>query len=184
MPSSALPYSLVSADSTTVNVVSTAAQTTVFSKQFSGGFFTPNSGIRIKVAVSAAATTTTATGSTLNVNYNGVSVAALGLTSVTALQSNGADNISGMSSLSEIVILNQNSLSSQKYFILNNMVVTAYILHASTAGSTVIPGASGFSGGTSTVDFSQPGLLEITLTNSNAQANTFTYQSSIIEKIG
>lgn len=183
-PQSVLSYSLVAMDTTTVNVASSSTATTVYSKLIEGGFFTINSGIRLRIGITAVGSTVTSTSSTLDIKYNGNIIATEALTGVSNLQSNGSDNITRICAIVEAIIINQGSLSSQKYLVLDSQGTTGVTAHASTYSAAATPTANSASSGTSAVDFSQPGLLEIVLTNSNTQANTFTYVGAIIEKIG
>ncbi len=178
LPSLVLPYSLLSLDKTGTTVTGTTNETTVFSKQIEGGFFTANSGIRVRVFGVFISATGSTNSCLFSLKYNGTNF---------ATSSTPAAATTGWATFSfemEFIILNNNSLSSQ------NCIATPKNLPKDKGNGTISAdqlarqfGAIVTTATTSAIDTSEPGLLEITYTNVGASDST-SYLASIIEKIG
>ncbi len=176
-PANVRPYSLVSFDKTTTNIATTNA-TTVLSKQLDGGFFGINTGIKIRIFGNISSTNTS-TSSNLNIllKYNGVSLSSI----TTGNVENNSNGITGRNFYVDFIIVNQNSLSSQVNIAQTQETATGV---NGTGSAANLQDVANFSSGTSTIDTSQPGLLEIIFTLSNATNASVNYTGSIIEKIG
>lgn len=169
IPASVRPYSLVDINATAVSVggdASSHAETVLYSKQLPGGFFTLNSGMKLRLVAtcvnaiisSGGGTNTT----TFKVKLNGTAI-------LTITQTNTGTAVT--KSISEdLYFVNNNSLSAQN---LNQYDFTALTSAAPTTPS---------------VDTSGPVLLELTGQTANPGGNngvmTVTFSMIVFEKIG
>ncbi len=169
-------YSFFTSDTTTASVTGTASETTVYSKMIPGGFFTPNSGIRIKM-IGAFNSNSSALSSVIKFKYNGNTF------SSASTPTGSNTGWAQFQYIFESTTINQNSISSQAN--IGALVSYPTVVGGGTiAASALVLNTNNIVTSTSAVDFSEPGLFEITFTNSSAGAQSNTYTASIIEKIG
>ncbi len=165
IPSTLRPYSFVTMNNTTVSTSGTS-ETTLFSTQLEGGFWGLNTGIKVTLFVNFING-----GATQNfkLKYNGTTLLAQG-TSTSTGQPQG--NLI-------FYVINQNSLSSQAS---NSSITTMTSVNNTGTGLGIL---TTYSTGTSAVDTSQPGLLEVTGQTSNSGGSqTLSVNTTIVEKIG
>lgn len=181
IPTKVRPYSLISIDTTTVTSTSSTADVVLYSKQLDGGIFNINSGLRFQLSFSDSVNgqTTFNTG-TFKIKFNGTTVVTI--TGQALVASNAANGPITGATFADIKILNTGSLSSQ-------IIYGTYINYMSTFNGTPIPSQFGTPAnlvtGTSSVDTSEPILIEITGANSTASLPVnVSYNASLIEKIG
>lgn len=174
-----LPYALALLDVNAQTISATTTETTVASVLLPGGFFTLNSGIRVKGSGTVSASSTTAITVAIKVKINGTVIATM--TSASASDNN--DSVTNYGLLFDAVILNSNSLSTQKVLasILSvpqafNQSTTTNHFTPSTISTQVTP--------TNSADTSEPVLLEVTFTNSSSTSTQSTYAGLTVEKIG
>lgn len=167
VPTAIRPYSLVGFDTTVVPNSSTAA-TTAYSTEIEGGFWGLNTGIKVTCWIDFVGGGATITA---KINYNG---SQLGLFSTT-FSTSAADPAGTLT----FYVVNQNSLSSQKY-------TSTFLATTQTSGTaTGLSVYNTLRSGTSAVDTSQPGLLELVIqTSSTSGSQAITNSFTIVEKIG
>lgn len=180
LPSTVSPYSFVDADATTTTVTSDTTATTVYSKSIAAGFFTANSGVRVRAVflnnLSGAAGAFT---TNVKLNFNGTQ-----LISLTSGALNGTNAPDASKMIFDVYVVGNSSTSAQKIF---GTMTTFPVSQVGTATSgtiiaTLIPAVSIT---TTALDLAAPGVLSLVMTNSANTANSnSTYSGCIVEKIG
>lgn len=164
-------YALVDIDATGSSVNNSTTETTVYSRFLRSDFFTKNSGLRIRVWGQEAPTSNSNNCTiTVKIKYAGNTIAA----SAGPTCTNGSAVIT-FNTMMEFIIVNQNSLASQKYQII--MIPTA-----PTALSASFPANTSVVSGTSSIDLSTGDILSITIT-AGAATGGISYNGACIEKI-
>ena len=152
--------SIVAYDATGATQAATTTETTVFSKQLPGGFFSLNSGLEVEIWGNVATTDTA-----VKLKYNG-SVLASYSTSL-----GGNDLIFHL----KFIVQNNNSLSAQ---------VAPWIESDVNQNTATREVATVANGSTTTIDLSQPGILSIAFKNTTNTGGSYsTYLGSTIKKI-
>ena len=122
VPVPVLPSGVIDFDTSTSTLASSTAETTVYTKQIPRSVFQLNSGLSVSVFADARIDTSART-LIVRTKLNGTTVATLTLTST-------ASNTSAARFRTEVFIVNNNSLSSQKFLawmvgLMNNQNVAA-----------------------------------------------------------
>lgn len=163
-----LPTGFAAVDSTNQTVTSTS-ETTIYTKTFAAGFFKTNNGIRFLFNMFATMSSGNSNVYTIRLKLGGTTISTIAYTASASTQSY-AGNVQGF-------ILNNNSLSAQKYAI--NGVLAA----AGVVGSTGTTAFSQNDSSTATVDTSGSTVFAITI-QGGGSSPSWTYNHLWIEKIG
>jgi hypothetical protein len=160
------PFSVIDFDVTAVSGTNTTPAL-VYSKMLDAGIFSLASGIRIKNLYTVGGGNTSGTG-TITVKLNGTTIATANLKSISYDSGRGGEM--------EFVIINNASLSAQRWSIFGS---------SSGATSGAGNGWTDASSGTSAIDTTAPVFLEIYYTTSASGGNTINVNhiSTLVEKI-
>lgn len=187
IPPVALPYSFVEMNTTdSATVASSTTETTVYTGLLPAGFFTLNSGLKLRSWLICQKHTTDY--QTLKIYLNDTVVLTIEITNADTNSNNIEFGVEW-----EAYILNNASLSAQKNILLttlgsaNGMTTFANQLTYSAQSASNIGRASGFTyqDGTSAVNTAGLVVVRVTLANNISHANTqFRHHGIIVEKIG
>lgn len=159
------PYSLLDFTAVSTNNTSTT-ETAVYSKQLAGGSFNSTSGLRIKNFFLGGAGGSTSGNITIRYKVNGTTIATTTLATISFNTAAGG--------IGEFMLVNNASTSSQQY---------ALSVQCSTNNAGTATSYSTTIGGTSSVDMTEPLLVEITYQSSAASVQVNSVATSL-EKIG
>lgn len=176
LPTAVLPYSLVDLSTTSVTLTTDSTETTVYTKVLPAGFFTANSGIRVSGGASLGGSTNEE--QNIAVYLNGTAVLAeLG----PVANSGPAYSVDVYWS---VMILNQSSLSSQKYLGFASAGATTRNASNATYPDTTTSVQASYVG-TSSVNTAGVVVLQVKFkSTSSAGGNTWTTRWHTVEKIG
>lgn len=176
VPRAVRPYSLIAFDTTTVVVSSTTTETLVYSKAIDGGLLSINGGLRIVLFGTGSSATGAPQLLTVRIKFNGVVI-----TSFQNSTSSASAAVSTRDFMLAMDLLNNSSLSSQVLWAILTQYATATL--NGTASVTAGYTSNAFLSLTNSVDFSNPGLLEVTFQWDSSGTVTGTYKGIRIEKI-
>ena len=163
VPMAILTYGMI--DFNVAAASATFAETTVYSKQLSGGLLHSTAGLHIINFFNVNGGTTSGTG-TIRIKLNGTTIATISVIAISYDSGNGG--------MFEAHIVNNASTSSQNY-----SYFYVRVGNAGTSGN----GWSYAGSGTSAIDTTQPMFFEITYQSSASTVN-INHISTLLEKIG